>query len=446
MGLRGGWSGKASGRGWLGPAAFFAYAFWLSVLGCSSGTEVQDPYELAGRVVHENGEPAVNVTVVAMSNSPGSAKTSASPLETGEADSKTVLTDSKGEFKFDSLPRGISFDLIFEDTSAPLEVRESWRRFGIRPPKGSVLTLKPVKLRPPGEVFGTVIDYADKTNIDSARCQVDGTPYSTFTKLGVFHFNLGGGEREGDTGQTGVLYEITCEKSPYSSGTIFVEVNPSQSKQVQISLDMGEGEIQQPVPATVAAGYDPATGVVTLTWNRVAYAQHVLYGIRRGDSVLVGPTEQFTSIDTVFRDVVYYGQTDTVSRKVLKYTVHSLRKDLIYRTGTPALRVEATRPTSHGADLALRFPDRGNPSQVGDTALLIGSYRNVFRNNKSLQWMSKDPQDSLLRKVDLTGRSGEDTLVFPCTGEGKFEIGFQVTDSAGITTSLFKTLEIKPAP
>ena len=69
MGFSGNTRKVAMRRGWLGPAAFFASAVF-AILGCgpqTAGTEVSDPYELAGVVQQETGAPASGAAVIAVS-------------------------------------------------------------------------------------------------------------------------------------------------------------------------------------------------------------------------------------------------------------------------------------------------------------------------------------------------------------------------------------------
>lgn len=428
-------SSKAARRGWLGLAAFFALTVSLAGSGCVEGTEVQDPYELAGRVVHENGEPAEGAIVIA-GLSPqartASAKSTAASSAAAYGNFDTVFTDASGRYHFDSLPFG-RYDLSIEDSTPGSETRKRSRLPDLPATKASILAPDAI-LMPPGELIGSLVDRDHDTPLDGGYCTVEGTPYHDLTKSGIFHFSLATG-----------IYSIRCSRSPYNSTYTVVEVNANTDKIIRIPMDVGPSPEIRPVPSNVRAEYNPATGVVTLTWSSANFPQWYMYGIKRVDSALAGGAEPMLTKDTVFRDVVYAGQSDTVSRKALLYSIYCLKSDLNFSTGSAPIQIEATRPTSHGADLTLTFLGPKGPFTVGDTARLVGTFGNVFRDNKRLQWHRRDSADSL-REVMLSGPAGSDTLIYPCESEGKLDIGMTVTDVNGTVTSLFQSLEILPSP
>jgi hypothetical protein len=422
-------------------AAFFAIAFSLAGQGCESGTEVQDPAELRGRVDLDNGRPASGALVMAVPSVKHAAKTGRASTDIVIAETRkidTVLADAKGEYHFDSLPTG-QYDLMFEDATDELREKKRGRIAEVKTVDNGRVVLNPITLKRSAQLLATVADFFDRTPIDSARCEVEGTPYKEFSDKGVVYFYLPEG-----------AYTVMCRKNGYAAATTQVEMyaepgKPLQDKVIEFRMDQGEGETSQPVPADVTAAYDKATGVVTLSWSKVNYSQLFMYGIRRVDSAIAGAPTQFTTTDTILRDVVYLGQTDTVPQKTLRYFVYSLKKDLIFRTPSQAVRVEATRPTAYGADVSLWVIDPKSPYSVGDTIKMAGSYHNAFRDNTLLRWRLKDSKDSL-RDVGLAGRSGADTLFFPCKTAGKIELGIEVTDVNGVVSSKYKGLEIIPAP
>jgi hypothetical protein len=163
------------------------------------------------------------------------------------------------------------------------------------------------------------------------------------------------------------------------------------------------------------------------------------------DAALAGAAVPSFTFDTLWRDAAYFGQSDTVSKKTLLYTVYALKKDQTFRTPSQVVRVEATRPTAYGADVVLNVLRPQTAYSEGDTLVLEAVYRNAFRDNKRLRWKAKDSDDSL-RDVTLSGRTGADTLLFPCKAAGKFEIGFEVTDANEVVTSKFKSMEVLSAP
>ncbi|MDB5047592.1 MAG: hypothetical protein JWO30_663 [Fibrobacteres bacterium] len=447
MALKAGTSKAALQRGWACLAAFLAFVLLLSGQGCGTrvaGTEVQDPYELAGRVQLENGDPAGGAVVIAAyAANDGNASGKIQAVHSVHADTRfdTVFADANGRYHFDSLPGEGPFDFTFEEAFASEGDKKLSRLPGIFRTKQAITTLRPVRLKPPVLLIGKVMEESSGELLDSARCEVAGTPYRSISDHGIFHFSLADTSSPGATG----FYSITCSLEPYTPGSVFTEVTSNANKLVQVYLNQGATEVVQPAPANVDASYDAATGVVTLSWPKTDFSQFYVYGIRRVDLVAAGGPTVFYTNDTLYRDVVYTEQSDTVSVKHLRYTVYCLKKDLNFATASPATILTATRPTSHGADISLGFSDAQNPFKVGDTAKVVGTFRNVFRDNKSLHWKIKGATDTL-RQADLVGTSGADTLAFPCTEPGKIEIGLSVTDMAGIVTTLYKSLEVIAAP
>src|SRR5215217_1086112 len=83
-------------RGGLGLTAFFALALWL--FGCSKGTEIEDPWDVAGSVQHQDGEIAVGVRVTAIRVDDSRAKTSsaADPDYVQAVVESSTNTDNQG--------------------------------------------------------------------------------------------------------------------------------------------------------------------------------------------------------------------------------------------------------------------------------------------------------------------------------------------------------------
>ncbi|MEO7426482.1 MAG: carboxypeptidase-like regulatory domain-containing protein [Fibrobacteria bacterium] len=416
-------------------AAFFALAALLA-WGCGSrvaGTEVQDPHELAGTVEQESGEPAVRATVIAtatlLEDGEGLAKAGSSG-NTSSAITCTTTTDAKGAFHFDSLQHR-RYDLSIE-YSPPADTVQ---RLGYIPnvrliPQGIILPV--FRLKAPGQLLGTVVDLVDGTSMDDVACKVVGTPYTSITNLGIFHFNLAPG-----------IYTITCQKPPYPITSKEAIVYTGETNEIRVGLAQPAVSPPQPVPTNVTAEYDPAIGVVTLTWSKPDFPQLVMYGITRRDSAQPESGMNLLDTGTTLRDVVYDGQADTVSRKVMYYSIYSLKSDHVFANGTDPIKVVATRPTAYGADLRMEVLNGDHACKVGDTARIAGEASNAFRENRLLQWVLRNSQNSV-RDVPVSGRMIQDTLLFPCVSEGRVEIGFRVTDVAGIATSLYRSVEIVP--
>jgi hypothetical protein len=436
--------GDVTWRGRLLAAAFLAFGFSLAGVGCGdrfAGTEVPDPYEVAGVVRLQNGKPAAGAIVYAFPTpaaKSGTAKRASGDEGPAAKATHQVVADAKGKYQFDSLPKGF-YTFSFEDTTQDLKDRQRGHLDSVGPVSNGRLFLDTVTLTPPAQLLATVSDFNDHTPIDSALCEVEGTPYQMYSEQGVVYFYLPEGG-----------YSVKCSKSGYGAASRQLELyaeqgKPLEDKVISLLMDHGEVPVVQPFPATVTAEYDKGTGVVTLTWSKVNFPELYQYGIRKVDAALAGAAVPSYSFDTLWRDAAYFGQSDTASKKTLLYTVYALKKDLSFRTPSQVVRVEATRPTAYGADVGLTILHPQNTYSEGDTLQLEARYRNVFRNNKLLRWRVKDSQDSL-RDVALASRSGTDTLAFPCKAAGKFEIGFEVTDVNEVVTSKYKAMEVLSAP
>src|SRR5689334_3129868 len=115
-------------RGGLVLAAFSALGLLLALFwaGCAQpgyggtelcGTEVPDPWEVAGCAELEDGSPAVAARVVAYPTTRAAqAKGSAEGASRNSQDGYVVMTERHGLYSFTSLPAG-EYDLFFEDTA-----------------------------------------------------------------------------------------------------------------------------------------------------------------------------------------------------------------------------------------------------------------------------------------------------------------------------------------
>jgi hypothetical protein len=340
----------------------------------------------------------------------------------------TTTTDGKGAFHFDSLQHR-RYDLSIE-YSSPTDTMLGYIPKVSLNPQGLILPV--FRLKAPGQLLGTVVDMVDGTSMDDVSCKVAGTPYMSTTKLGIFHFNLAPG-----------TYTITCQKPPYPIASKEAIVYSGETKEIRVMLAQPPVSPQQPVPTNVTAEYDPAIGVVTLSWSKPDFPQLVMYGITRRDSAQPESGTNLLDTGTTLRDVVYDGQSDTVSRKVFYYSIYSLKSDHVFANGTDPIKVVATRPTAYGADLRMEILHGDHACKVGDTARIAGEASNASGKTGCCNGCLRIPRTACA-KVPVSGRMNQDTLLFPCASEGRVEIGFRVTDAAGIATSLYRSVAIVP--
>jgi hypothetical protein len=429
-------------RGGLGLAAFFAFA--LIGMGCSGhglggsgfcGTEVADPDEVVGCVEDENGDPGNGVRVVAISSA-GNAGLGKIASGGYGLNQYTVFTNSHGRYRFDSLPVG-KYTFLFEDTAT--EQTMDWRtvvsEFSKSNDSGRYMP-PTVRMARRSLFSGRVIDGATGKPIAGAVLSVTGLPFKIESgESGEFFLYL--------PGRIAGFYEVNCHKAPYTDDDQKVELNPNAIKYATITLTEGNPESEIPVPVNLKVSQDPATTIVTFSWTKPASVATFKYRAKRNEVENPAVSESWdVGTDTVQFDPVFAGETDnTITDKALYYSVACVRSN-----GTTG-EFASIRFTAHrGPSVKLRLLDTAKTVfTVGDTARIVGTFASSFMNVESLAWNLRGSTDTL-RKIEISGRSGSDTLSIPCTAPGDPSIEFRAKDETGLIAMSRIMLQIVSAP
>jgi hypothetical protein len=415
--------------GGRGLAAFSALALGaLLVFGCADlgiggtelcGTEIPDPWEVAGCAELENGDPAVAVRVVAYPTTRTAQANGTASLP--YRDSYVVMTEKHGLYSFSSLPAG-EYDLFFEDTAN--QKTGDWRAHhlpNIKVKVGGRQTLPLCTLKTVGQLILNVVDSRNDAPIDSAECRIANTPYHlppTRSGIANIYLPMGGG------------YRVECSRSPYTDNFQVFQILPESTKTVTLQMSQGDPDPLIPKPDNVSAVLDTASGIVRISWSRPASTELFEYELKRNETENPLASKSWPlGGDTVYYDAVFGGEGDTITSKQLQYSVRCLKRkggagDFAY--GKP---IRAVR----GPSIDLKYLDTAAAScKAGDTVRIAGRYSNRFHYNTRVSWMVKSAPDTL-RTFEVSDRSGADTLGFPCKAPGGVPLEMRVKDETGVT-------------
>lgn len=420
----------------------------LLILGCGTtgpdglckGTEVADPDEvLAGCLVDEKGEPAVGIVVLATRTVEQAAKTGATNRRAQAADtSYSVETDRRGRFSFKNLEKGASYYITAQDTVkksslAPklLHIDKAFSFLGLD------------TLFRTGRIKGKVLSAYLEIWGTRATCDVPGQPYMVKTDDDHEFF------LEVPPGR----YEVICEADQHMGARVEdIVVTPGQETAVTVSMFTIEAaQTFPPPPDRVSAVYDTALGIIHLSWSQVRFSERLLYYVRRIDPNNNSAYKMFSTSDTFFSDVIYPPMADTsAAAREPKTVIYNI---LTYKFGTNILSKSMARidvpnvrpPLLVGPILDLKALGGATEFFVGDTAALVGTYRNPRRLNKRLVWILEET-GAELKTRSLADTAGADTLRHAWTTAGKAGIRLTVVDEAGATASAALPFLIKPIP
>jgi hypothetical protein len=426
-------------RGWLGPVAFFAFSLFL--LACAerhAGTEVQDPFEIAGVVASEGGGPSAGAVVFLVPKGDAALGKSGSLSRRQSArDTFVTTTDVYGRFEFDTIPLGF-YSLWVHDLAGNKAALED----SVHLYKHIMRLRFQVDLKPRKPVVGIVTERSTGLPIQGASCRVKGTPLEDGTdEKGIFKFSLPDGS-----------FDIDClhgDYDPYSRQSI-VTVSDS-TPTVSITLtNTGRGPFV-PAPPSVSVSKDPVTGAVRISWSRSADPGIVAHSVRRYDiDIPVYKLIEVAEPDSEHYDFPFGGAPNSVLRKELVYSVAAVRKDGSKSEYTISRSNAET--VTRGARLDLRFADTVTTFTVGDTARIVGEFSDWIFPADRFAWTLEESQDSL-RLVDplrlLPGSdlaAGRDTLTYPCSAPGTVGIRLTLRDKSGGVTYKIRSLNIVASP
>lgn len=437
----------------IGRMLSVAAAAALFILGCRSGdsggtivdpplpkpacgTEVPDPTEMVvGCLVDEDGVPVPRIRV------------RAGTLEHGGILGKDVLqlvdsatTDSTGRFSLRKLGSG-QYYITAEDGSR----RHMPTRTVIRQAGDTATKLGMNTLFRNGLLQGTLLDERDGSPLSNVVCRVEGQLYATATlENGRFALYLPSG------------------RVPFLCGVGRRDLIPTRAEPlvvagdtIDITLSIGfQDEPRPPGPTSLALRYDAATGIIHLTWPPVTpQLGGVVYVLRRTDlSIGSHAFTTFTTKDTLHSDVIPWPKDEDG-------VVRTRPKDILYNLSTAfpnkvttlsatmvSSQITVAPPRFLGPEVAVRLLGDKTVFAVGDTALVVGTWRNPYRENRKLAWTLESDGTALKPVLDLPDTAGTDTLAYPCTTAGRFGLRFRVADQSGAAASALQIIEIEPDP
>jgi hypothetical protein len=424
-------------RGGLGLTAFFAFVLGLS--GCSNpgmsggtcGTEVEDPYQLAGCVEKDDGDAGVDVRVSAIPNNRGMAKHGSSGAEGGgNMPAAVEFTDKNGQYKFKGLEKG-EYTLYFEYLDTANDDVQADRLDGAYVLARGVNSLGSSRLKPASTLIVEPRISTDTGAVVGAKCHIERTPYSGITEesgLLIFYALPG-------------TYHVLCEKGTLKSQPYTAKLEGPITT-APVLMTEGGLAVTIPLPSNVVANLDTTTGIVRVSWSKPATNELFQYRIRRLElekiDLLVG-WEDFK--DTILYDPVFAGEPDTVTSKTIQYNVVSNR-GAMYSSVVYSNRILAVR----GPSAKVGFLDAAQSfCVVGDTAKLLGTYKSRLNHNARVLWTTRSPLDTL-QDTRVDNRQGSDTLSYPCLAPGAPSLEFRVKDETGITSITRFKFEIVPSP
>lgn len=401
------------------------------------GTEVPDPTEMVvGCLMDESDMPAAGIVVRA------TRKHFPSGSDTG-ADSvgnHSDTTDSQGRFSFASLGNEAYLITANDDTLRSMIPRH------VIPVPGDLIWLKRNVLFRNGTVAGRIVDSQSLGPLSSVVCEVSGMPFSAQSDHnGQFSLTLPSGG-----------YDLDCADNHNALVPTRARIEVIGGKTIPITLSVlnkAAVEARPQAPESATASYDPVTGIVHLSWPPVAPTQSgILYFVRRIDTAY-GRSEDRTYFtpDTFYSDVISWprdvnGGIAAKSKTVFYNVGATFSKSYSLSEERVNLNVIVEPPRFLGPEAAVKAEGERTGFQVGDTARVIGTWRNLFRAGHRLAWTLDATGAELKPSRNLADSAGADTLLYPCDSVGTHAIRFKVTDLSGAAASALQVIEVKPAP
>lgn len=185
-----------------------------------------------------------------------------------------------------------------------------------------------------------------------------------------------------------------------------------------------------------------------LNWSSVRDIRLLKYGISRVDIGAGGGATQFTANDTSYKDVPF-SRADSVQVKHLLYSVYSQKRDpggnpVFSRSQTVAL--DAPRPWAYGPRIDSLVPlDSLGAYHVGDTLRIVAAWANRMRENDSLFWRVRGPENSVRVRAHPAA-SGKDTLTIGPGEAGDYRISLTIQDVEGYRSWLSLSFRFLAGP
>jgi hypothetical protein len=396
------------------------------------GTEVPDPTEMVvGCLVDEGGRPVPGFRVLA-----GTLDPNGRPGQNAIEPVDSTTTDPTGRFSFRNLDLGNFLIYANEDSSRQMPIRKVMRKAGDATARLGIDTLYRN-----GLLQGTLLS-EDGAPLSSVACVVEGERFSTMS-LGDGHFTM-----YLPSGHVSLLCGV--DRSDLAPTRAETRVVAGDTTLLTLVIPTVE-EPRPPGPVSLSLRYDDLTGIVHLSWPPVPGG--VVYVLRRTDLSLGSHAySTFFLPETSHSDVIpWIKDGDGVVRTTDKTILYNLSTAYPNKVSTlsPTMidTVITVRPPRFlGPEVSVKLLGDKAAFLVGDTARVVGTWRNPYRKNQGLAWTLESDGTALKAVRETPDTAGTDTLVYPLTAAGKIGIRFRVVDVSGAASSALQLLEIESDP
>lgn len=308
-----------------------------------------------------------------------------------------VLTDIKGNFKFDSLPfAAYVLDGTYRDDSLILPPLVFYPDTLQRKDLGALV------MKVPGAIRGVVISDTSGPADQIIFCHIAGTSYMATVDQATGQFVISAIPPD-------TVYQLSIAADGYSTvvkSGIAVTSGETTLLQDTIFLKISPKGPPTVAPTGLAVTYDTARGVATLLWNSVAIEDVVGYRVYRSINGKENEMRVYggnTLIDTLI--------TDTAPLTVLYQVAAYDGANEGPRSAVATLN--AVPPAWLRVNLAIK---RIGTTQA-DSAVLQVAFASHLSFIESVTWWADSPDSILKEAADLHTQSGYDTL------QWKFALG-----------------------
>jgi hypothetical protein len=348
-------NGKNRLLAWTGWLGLLAAAGGLLLFGGCEGSATQttnglQPGEMQGVLVDQQGNPVAGAAVSAWSGGG----------EPGKGSAAEAVTDARGVYLLKGLNDGTYNVFASKDDDGALIPAVTLQAGG--------LALDTTTLKPTGRISGGVANAAGP--LEQAFAYVPGSSFVSITGSDG-NFTL---DRVPE-GTYAVRYAATGYLSASDSG-----VKVEAGKTTQLDPKVLDLDVAGPLPAPTgfSAHFDPATGVVKLTWQRllldnIQFETRISYG-NGTDSIIHWwgmPDTEF--IDSFSRQNFNPGgRWEKAGKGVVSYQVRTIDIDGYASRFSAPFKVEMHAPTAYKNDVTFG-------PQVADTASCHTAFSYMFR-------------------------------------------------------------------
>ncbi len=279
--------------------ALICFSAILLLIGCNflssgGGTEGEG---LSGQTVTPDGKPAANVLMrVFYADTTGDKdlnknQDQASGKDDSNAAVDSVLTDSKGRFRFSNLKDGL---YNVEGTQEKGDGNRVVLISGVHL-KGN-LDLGVDTLRASGTIL--IRAQSDGVPLEGTDCYVPGTSYIAIS------------DDSGTCAITGVppgIFQVRLRHEGLVSRTSgYLQVQSGVITNMGTLVLVADPDLEPPPPKQVFAQYDSLSGTVTVTWKRVQVVDLAGYVVYKREDIFSTPERLTNKViqDSVYKDVL----------------------------------------------------------------------------------------------------------------------------------------------